>query len=1100
MRLLKIAALLALLPGLLGTGFAQDKKKEDDKSKMKAGTFAGLKMRNIGPALMAGRISDIAIDHTDRATWYVAVGSGGVWKTTNAGTTWSTIFDKQGSYSIGCVTIDPNRPEVVWVGTGENVGGRHVGYGDGIYRSMDSGKTWKNMGLKESEHIGNIIIDPRDSNVLYVAVQGPLWSPGGDRGLYKTTDGGTTWEMILGGGEWTGVNEVHFDPRNPDVLYASTHQKHRTVAALVNGGPESAIHKSWDGGKTWTKLGGGLPGGDLGKIGLAVSTVNPDVVYATIEAMGKRGGLYRSTNAGGTWEKRNDFISGGTGAHYYQEIFASPHNVDVLYQMAPRIMVTRDGGKTMTQLGEPWKHGDSHAMGFDPDDPGYMIVGSDGGLYESWDKGRNWKFHANMPITQFYKVAVDYDEPFYNLYGGTQDNNTQGGPSRTMNVNGIRNSDWFITLFADGHQPAVDPTNPDIVYSEWQQGNLVRYDRKNGEIVYIKPQPEPGDPPDRFNWDTPILISPHDPARLYYASQRLFRSDDRGDSWKPISGDLTRNQDRFKMPMMNKIQSIDAIWDLFAMSYYNTITSISESPKQDGLIYIGTDDGLIQVTEDGGNKWRKIDVKDLPGLPEMSFINDIKADLHDKDTVYVVLDNHKTGDFKPYVYKSTNRGKKWTSIAGDLPDRHICWRIVQDHVNKDLLFMGTEFGVFFTVDGGKKWVKLTGGVPNIPFRDLVIQTRENDLVGATFGRSFFILDDYTPLRQASEKMLKEEATLFTVKDAHWYIPKRPLGRPGKATQGAAFYVAENPPFGAVFTYYLADGYKTRKQKRQAAEKKAIKEGKGAPRPEWDELREEDLEEKPAVILTVRDDKGQVVRHVKGRTGKGFHRVAWDLRYPNTNAWSPRQGSGFRRMGDPESGNLAAPGNYSVTLYKRIEGKLTQLSEPQNFVVKPLIERALKGMEPAELVAFTREFDEASRAADAAGAVIRSLAQRLGAVKSVLSRATMDHGAIFEEVVAMERKLDDVRELMSGNRQMEGVGEATAPGIRGRMGVVGMSMGMSTYGPTPTHLRQFEIAKEGLAKVRTMLNDMQDNALPALEKKLDEAGLPWTPGRSVPSGN
>ena len=523
-------------------------------------TMNGLQWRSIGPALTSGRVADIAVDPDNRSTWYVGVGSGGVWKTENRGTTWTTVFDDQGSYSIGCITIDPNNSSTVWVGTGENVGGRHVGFGDGIYRSLDGGKSWTNMGLKETQHIGMIRVDPRNSDVVYVAAQGPLWSAGGERGLYKTTDGGETWNRILAGGEYTGVNEVHLDPRNPDVLFASTHQRVRSVAALMNGGPESGIHKSTDGGETWRELKSGIPAEHKGKIGLAISPVNPDVVYATIELAQRTGGFWRSMDSGETWEKRSDEIYSGTGPHYYQEIFASPHDVDTVYQVAPTLHRTTDGGKTMLPLSNRHVHGDYHAIVFDPANPDYLMAGSDGGVYETYDALENWKFYANMPITQFYKVAVDYDEPFYNIYGGTQDNNSQGGPSRTTNNIGIRNSDWFITVFADGHGQAVDPTNPDIVYSEWQEGNIVRYDRKTGEVIYIQPQPAEGEPSERYNWDAPILISPHDPARLYFASQRVWRSDNRGDSWTAVSGDLSHGQDRLTMPMMGRVWSWDSAW------------------------------------------------------------------------------------------------------------------------------------------------------------------------------------------------------------------------------------------------------------------------------------------------------------------------------------------------------------------------------------------------------------------------------------------------------------------------------------------------------------------------------------------------------------
>jgi photosystem II stability/assembly factor-like uncharacterized protein len=666
---------------------------DDNKgSKLTSDTLSGVKLRSIGPALMSGRIADIAVDPVKQNTWYVAAGSGNLWKTTNAGTTWEPIFEHYDSYSIGCVTVDPKNRFTIWVGTGEAVGGRHCGYGDGVYKSQDGGKTFVNVGLKQTEHIAKILADPRNSDVVYVAAQGPLWSPGGERGLYKTIDGGKKWQCILDKGQYTGVTDIAFDPRNPNVIFAATHQRHRTVAALINGGPESGIHKSTDGGRNWRELTKGLPSEDKGKISIAVSPQKPDVVYATIELAGRKGGFWRSEDGGESWKKQSDYISGGTGPHYYQEIWADPHRFDVVYQANVRMGRTEDGGKTWQTVESKWKHVDNHALVFSPRDPDYLLVGCDGGLYRSYDYGRTFEYFANLPLTQFYKLSLDNDRPFYNIIGGTQDNNTQYGPSRTGNSSGIRNSDWRTTIGGDGHDCAIDPEDPNTIYCEMQNGYLRRYDRRTGTSIDIRPQSAKGEDSLRFNWDSPILISPHSHTRLYFGSQKLHRSDDRGDSWTAISPDLSRNLDRFKSKLMGRVWSIDATWDLVAMSQFGNITSISESPLQEGLIYVGTDDGLIQVTEDGGKNWRK--VEKIYGIPEFAFVNDVKADLHDASVVYAVFDNHKTGDFKPYVMRSDDRGRSWTPIVGDLPDRHIVWRIVQDHVKSDLLFIGTEFGLF----------------------------------------------------------------------------------------------------------------------------------------------------------------------------------------------------------------------------------------------------------------------------------------------------------------------------------------------------------------------------------------------------------------------
>jgi photosystem II stability/assembly factor-like uncharacterized protein len=758
---------------------------------------------------------------------------------------------------------------------------------------------------------------------------------------------------------------------------------------------------------------------------------------------------------------------------------------------------TEDGGLTWTPMNEETKHGDNHDMAFVPGDPEYLLAGTDGGLYESWDLGRSWKFVSNLPVTQFYKVAVDVDEPFYNVYGGTQDNNTQGGPSRTANVHGIRNSDWFVTLFGDGHQPATDPSNPDIVYSEWQEGNLVRYDRSTGEMVYIQPQPEPGDPAERFNWDAPILVSPHDPARLYYASQRVWRSDDRGDSWRPVSGDLTRNLDRFQLPMMDeRVASIDAIWDLWAMSNYSTLTSLAESPIQEGLLYAGSDDGLIQVSEDGGGSWRAVEVGSLPGLPEGAFVNDIKADLHDAGTVYAAFDDHKNGDFSPYLYKSTDRGRTWRSIAGDLPDRHLVWRLVQDHERKDLLFVGTEMGVFFSIDGGRRWVELTGNVPTIPFRDLAIQRRENDLVGATFGRGFYVLDDYTPLRQVTEAGLASGAQLFPVRDARWYIPQRTLGGGQKASQGDAFYVADNPPFGAVFTYYLAEGSRTIAEVRRELEKGRIEAGDDTPYPGWDDLRRERREREPAVILTVRDDAGNVVRRVTGPASAGFHRVAWDLRYPPTDAVTGPEPQGGEDFFDDGSGFLAAPGTYTVTMERRAGGDTRTLGQSQTFEVRPMTEGTLSGASPAERTAFVRRFGDVQGLASALDARLDELRNRAGAMAWAVERSNLADSAIDASIERVRNGLDDLAMELSGDPLRGDYGQPTVHSIQDYLGHVFLGNRFSLYGPTPSHLRSLEVAENGLRSLRESMEEAE-KVLERLEEQMDAAGVPWTPGRELP---
>lgn len=1054
-------------------------------------TLTGLKFRSIGPAFMSGRIADIAIHPENENLWYIAVGSGGVWRTENSGITWKPLFDKQKVYSTGCVTIDPNQPSTVWVGTGENVGGRHISFGDGIYRSLDGGNSWKNMGLKKSVHISKIIVHPNNSDVIYVAAQGPLWTNGGERGFYMTSDGGKTWERTLGNDEWTGVTDIVQDPNNPDVIYAATWDRHRTVAAYMGGGPGTGLHKSTDGGKTWTQLKAGLPNGNLGKIGLAMSPQKSNVLYAAIERDRRSGEVYRSDDYGASWKKMSSAISGATGPHYYQELYASPHKFDRIYLLDVRAQVSEDGGKTFTRMPEKHKHSDNHAMAFRADDPNYLLVGCDGGLYESFDLGENWRYMANLPLTQYYKVAVDDAEPFYNIYGGTQDNNTQGGPSRTDNVHGIMNSDWYVVLFGDGHQPATEPGNPNIVYAEWQQGNLTRVDKTTGEIVYIQPQPAEGDPVERFNWDAPILVSPHDPKTLYFASQRVWKSTDRGDSWTAISDDLTKNLERIEQPIMGKKQSWDNAWDIYAMSNYSTITSLSESPVQQGLVYAGTDDGLLQVTEDDGGSWRKIPVSSI-GAPATAFVNDIKADLFDANTVHVCLDNHKFGDYKPYFYKSTDKGKSWKKMTTNLPETTLVWRMVQDHVNKNLMFLATEFGIYTSIDGGSKWHQLKGGLPTISFRDLAIQKRENDLVGASFGRGFYVLDDYSPLREVTEESMNKEAHLFPIKDAWWYIPRPVLSFDEKGSQGASHYVAPNPDFGAIITYHLAEDYQSMEEERKAAEKEM--KGQDIPFPGWEALEAARLEQKPAVFLVIKDKDNTVVRRIQVPAKKGIHRVAWDLRYPHTDAVRSTN-----QPKDPKKapkGLMAAPGEYTAALVKMEEGKVTELAPAQSFNVKRMKKGALDGATPDVTAAFWRELEDINIDLSATSTVLREQRDKVILMTIALSKSRSAPGDLDAQLHELNTKLELMNKQFSGDPLRSAVGEKSLPTIGQRVNVAAMGTRTSTYGPTPTHRQSLAIARKQLDALKTELAAIIENDIPQLEKALIEAKAPYVKGSGL----
>ncbi|MEM6470574.1 MAG: glycosyl hydrolase [Planctomycetota bacterium] len=1071
--------------------FAQE---EDSSSEIDTDLLTGaLKFRNIGPAFMSGRIGDVAIDQQHPNTWYVAVASGGLWKTTNAGTTFKPIFDDKPSYSMGCVSVDPSNSSTVWLGTGENNGGRHIGFGDGVYVSHDGGDHWQHRGLEQSEHVSKILVDPRDSDVIFAACQGPLWSTGGHRGLFKSLDGGDTWKNVLSAGgkgrtaeenkdSYTGVTDVVIDPANPDIMYAATYQRHRNVWAIINCGPEAGIFKSADGGDTWTELTTGLPGADMGKISLQVSPQKSNVVYATIELPGRTGGFWRSKDFGASWEKTNDFVSGGTGPHYYQELWADPHRYGVLYQANNYLMRSEDDGETWENIEGNNKHVDNHAVAFHPTDEDFVLVGCDGGVYRSYDFCDTWIFCANLPITQFYKVSVDYDYPFYNVAGGTQDNNSHYGPSRTRSVQGIINSDWIITIGGDGHDTAIDYKDPNTIYAESQQGFLRRYDRKTGESVMIQPQPGKGEASFRFNWDAPILISPHDHKRLYFASQFLHRSDDRGDSWVKVSPDLSRNKNRYELPTMGRVQSIDAGYDLYAMSQHSNITSIAESPLVEGLLYVGTDDGLIQISEDGGENWRKVDK--IYGIPEYFFVNDIKADLHDPDTVYACIDDHKTGDYSPYVVRSKDRGRTWDLMVGDLPEKHLCWRIVQDHVRPDLFFLATEFGIFCTLDAGETWFKLRGGLPTISFRDLEIQTRENDLVGASFGRSFWVLDDYSLLREVTPELLSEQDFhLFPIRRAFWYVPTDPRGGV-KGFEGDSTFNAKNPEYGSVIRYYVRESFESLKAKRKKAEAKIKKAGGDVPIPSFEALQAEEDEVQPRHYLEIMDSAGTVVARKELSTSKGIHEVSWNFRY---------EGLGPNLRGGP----MVAPGTYSAKAFRFADGEATALGDSVEFEVESIVDPNLPVQDRTEVIALIKEMGVFANRNYAASQHLAERKTQIEESIGLLKSHPKGTPELLKQAIDLKQRIDVFSRKLSGDRLKDQRWVMTEPGINRRLQRAFFGTLGGTSGPTKTTLEQYEIAKEQWGEIESDLLDLIGDEMESFEDALDEAGIPWTSGRDQP---
>ncbi len=1075
----------------------KDAKKEDEKPKdpWSSGTFTGLHWRNIGPATTSGRVLDIAVNPKNRAQFYVA-SVGGVFKTNNAGATWISLFDGEGSFSIGCITLDPKDPNTVWVGSGERNSQRSVSYGDGVYRSDDGGKTWKNMGLKSSQHIGKIIVDPRNSNIVFVAAQGPLWSAGGDRGLYKTVDGGKSWKQVIKISENTGVTDVAYDFDNPDIMYAASYQRRRHVWTVIDGGPESALWKSTDAGETWTKLKNGLPTEDMGKIGIAVSPADTNTVYAYIESVNGKGGIFRSQDKGASWERRNPY---DTTAQYYAYLWADPKNVDKFYLPNFHVMVSMDGGKTLNPLPSKYRHVDNHAIYIDPDDTKYMLVGGDGGVYETFDGGQNWGFKDNLPITQFYDVAVDMSQPFYYVYGGTQDNYSLGGPSRTRNASGIANSDWFVTQGGDGFRSQIDPVDPNTVYAESQYGGLARFDRRSGESIGIQPSEGKGEPPLRWNWDSPILVSAHNHTRLYFAANRVFRSEDRGNSWKAISPDLSRQIDRNKLPIMGKVWGPDAVAKNASTSFYGNIVAMAESPKKDNVLYIGTDDGLIQVTENGGESWTKYEK--FPGVPDNTYVSRLAASRFDDRTVYASFENHKQGDFKPYLLKSTDAGKSWTSIAGNLPDNGPVLAFAEDTVNSNLLFVGTEFGAYFSNDGGKKWVQLKGGLPTVAVRDIVVHPREGDLIIASFGRGFYVLDDISPLRTITPEMLNHSATVFPVKDTMMYMEAFPLGGRGKSFHGDNFYTADNPPYGVNFTYYMKDKLKTKKEARQEAEKEAAKKNQPITYPANDALRAEAEEEAPSVFFTIVDAQGKPLRRISAPNKDGINRVAWDFRYPNPALRNEAQQSEGDEdwPADRSTGPLVMPGKYGVMMSQKVYGKISDLTQPLWFNVVAEGSIGMKAEDHQALLEFQNKVTRLYRAVNGATHTADDLRAQLKQIKRALNEVPWADRGLSNRADAIETQLNEIQRQLRGDVALTARNENVPTSIQGRVqGIMGDTR-MTIQRPAQVHVDSYNVAAQEFTGVLAHLHTLVETDVRSLEKDMESAGAPWTPGR-IPTWN
>ncbi|MES2646913.1 MAG: glycosyl hydrolase [Bacteroidota bacterium] len=1087
MRYLNLAAAVFISFLLSFPSLAQKKvtpaagaEKQDS---IKNVSMAGLKFRSIGPAITGGRIVDIAVNPKDNSEFFVASGHGSLWKTTNGGTSFRPAFEGQNSFAIGAVKIDPSNPNIVWVGTGENNNQSNVIYGDGVYKSEDGGSSWKNVGLEKSEHIGGIVIDPQNSNVVYVAAYGSMRNEGGDRGIFKTSDGGKTWRNVLKISPFTGCFEVHMDPQSSATVYAVAHQRMRKGYTNVSGGDESAIYRSSDSGANWQKIMKGLPTESVGRIGMTISPVNPNLLYAVVQA--KEGsGVYKSLNRGATWSKESSYNT--TYPFYMQKIFADPKEENKLYAMSLLVDVSLDGGKTFKPLGEKNKHVDNHVIWIDPNDTKHLLSGCDGGLYETRDMGKNWEFNANIPITEIYTVSTDNALPFYNVYIGTQDNNSLMGPSRTINSSGINNRDWTFTLGGDGFETQADWKNDNIIYAQSQNGGLFRYNKKTGEQLFIQPT-NMVDTGFRFDWSSPLLMSKFDNKRLYFAANRVFRTNNQGNAWNVISDDLTRGIPPKMQKLMGRSWSID---ELVSKGHTANITCLAESPLDENLLYAGTGDGLIHVTKDGGKTWIK--ASSLP-IDEFTRVHQIAPSHFNKQVAYAACQAMTNGDYTPHLFKTIDGGRTWTSINANLPVRGSTFSITEDHIDADLLFVGTQFGLYTTVDGGKEWIKFMNGLPVTTIMDLEIQRRENDLVICTFGRGVYILDDYSPLRSLSAESIKKTANIFPVKDALMFIPANPYGFAGKGFMGANFYAAPNPEVGATFTYYVKEEPKTLKQRRREAEKERQKKGEDIEYPTYDVLNKEREQLESYLLFTVADEQGNAIRKIKAPIAKGINRITWDLRYEpfipvsftpydDTYAWN-----------QPDVGYMVTPGTYTVKLEKFEDEKFEELVAPQTFKCVSLNKDPVTPEEIKSLTAFNKKVASLTKAMNGADAFRSELAQKIPYLKQAALSATNAPADTYKKVLSIERQLTNINRKFKGD-DLRGRYEGASPiTLKGRVDMIAGSLWTTTEAPTETFKMSYDIAADHFQEILDALK-LAAKDISELERSLDKYDAPYTPGR------
>jgi photosystem II stability/assembly factor-like uncharacterized protein len=1038
-----LSFLLALFIAVCGSLMAAAQEKSQNK--LDDTFLKNLQFRAIGPAIMGGRIDDLAVVENNPSTYYVAAATGGVWKTTNNGTTFDPIFDAQGSTSIGDIAIAPSDPSIVWVGTGEPNNRQSSSWGDGIYRSLDAGKTWTNMGLHDSKHIGRVVIDSRDPNIVYAAVLGHLWGPNKERGVFKTTDGGKTWNNVLFINEDTGVIDLAMDSESPMTLYAAAYQRRRTPWGFNGGGPGSALYKTVDGGANWTKLTKGLPEGVTGRIGVDIYRRNPDILYALVE--NAKGGTFRSDDRGETWRKMSDTDS---RPMYYSQVRIDPNNDQRIWQLAANMFNSDDGGKTWNQNLVQRIHGDYHALWIDPANSNHVVAGSDGGLHATYDRGRTWDFINTIPLGQFYEVSMDNQKPFW-VYGGLQDNGSWAGPSGTLNQEGITNDDWFRTGGGDGFYSVVDPTDPSIIYAESQNGSVSRLELKTGERKSIKPEARPGEKRYRFDWNTPIVISPHNNRTIYLAGNRVFRSPDRGNTWT-WSDDLTKDQDREKLPIMGALPDKNMLSRHDGVETFGQIVTLAESPIKEGLLYAGTDDGNLQISRDSGRTWKNITDK-VPGVPKNTYVSRVVPSRYAEGTAYLTLDGHRADDYSTYIFVTTDFGESWKAIKSNLP-AGVTARVIREHPrNQNLLFLGTELGLYFSFDRGGRWTQLKGNLPLVRIDDIQIHARDNALVLATHGRSVWVLDDLSPLERASESILTSDIHLFDVAPATHF---RLYGRKGNT--GHKWFAAPNPPYGAVINYYVKD------------------------------------KPKDDVKITITDKSGALLRELKGPKEAGLSRVVWDLRLTPA-APPPPEGEGGGGFFGPPRGPRVQPGEYVIKVAagdKTATGNVIVQEDPRIQIVEA--DRGKLSDTIARVYAL-------QKSAEAGRKTMQGLKTQITALQNSLKDNSDVSKPINDAVQKLSDQLTTIqKKLVATPDNTGGAGPALPDEPRPVLTQInGLAGGLDSYtaAPTQDELVRIDDLTKQLKDILAELNKFIAEDVSNLNKQLRDSGFQFlNPGKPV----